>query len=91
MARNPFNLPGLSGVSGMQSKLPSDVGIAKPTMVRPEQNVNPEARAMRFRRLQSILGRPRGTGVAAVPTAPMTQPMNLAAPLAPPPGLKLKK
>jgi len=92
MPKNPFSLPGLPGVPGMQSKLPSDAALnPRPVMVRPEQAMNPEARAMRFRRLASMIGRPKGTGLAPAPVAAMPQPTPMAPPLAPPPGLNLKK
>lgn len=86
MARNPFSIPTLPGTS---NKLPSDKALnPKPVMVRPEQPMNPEARAVRFRRLASILGRPRGTGLAAPAQAPAMQPI---APLAQPLGPKSPK
>lgn len=86
MARDPFKLPGLSGVPGMPNKLPSDKALnPRPMMVRPEQSMNPEARAMRFKKLASMIGRPRGTGIAAAPVAQQPAPMPMA-PLLPPPG-----
>lgn len=69
MARNPFKSPGLPGLPGVSSKLPSDKALnPKPNMVGAEQPMSPEGKKLRFRKLAALLGglRPQN-GVASPP------------------------